>query len=474
MPVAEDEQFREALQLIDITEKMVWDELKNLSPGKSAGPDGIHPRVLSEAREEILHPLLLIFRKSVETGVVPSAWKDAEVVPIFKKGQKSSPGNYRPVSLTSVCSKILERIVRSHIMAHVNANQLFTPAQHGFRPSRSCTTQLLTVTEDWTRWEEDGLPYDCIYLDYRKAFDSVPHERLLSKLYALGIRGKLHCWIRSFLSGRRQRVRVENSLSSWRPVTSGIPQGSVLGPTLFLCFINDLPKVVKGRVALFADDTKLYGTSEKEDEISSLQKDVDELYKWSTQWQLPFNEEKCKVIYYGRHNKRNVYHMNNKPIATAEEEKDLGVLFDESMDYARHINSVTKKANSRVGLVRRCFRSLDEKPFKTLYKSLIRPVVEYASSVAHPVHTKEEDKLEGVQRRASKLPSRLKDLSYSERLHELKLPTLRYRRKRADVLQTWRILHNEDDIEEEKFFHRNDDTRTRGHSLRLRKTHSST
>ena len=359
-------------------------------------------------------------------------------------------------------------------MGHASENCLFTPAQHGFRPGRSCTTQLLTVAEDWSKWDEEGLPYDCIYLDYRKAFDSVPHERLLAKLHALGIRGRLHSWIRSFISGRKQRVRVEDSLSAWRPVTSGIPQGSVLGPTLFLCFINDLPTVVTGIVALFADDSRLYGTCATDSECASLQEDIDQVYRWSEQWQLPFNDAKCKVVHYGKRNKRHEYQMNKTPISAVTEEKDLGVLFDESMDFSKHTHSVVSKANSRLGLVRRCFRNLDEKPFKTLYKALVRPIVEYASVAAHPVYRKDEDKLEGVQRRATKIPLHLKELSYEDRLRATKLPSLKYRRKRADVLQVWRIMHGGDDMEEGKFFKRSADSKTQGHSLKLCKEYSRT
>jgi len=474
IPTPKPEQMTSVLESIVITDKDIEQEIRGLKPGKSAGPDGIHPKVLIEVSEQISLPLKLIFQKSLHEGVVPQAWKEAEVVPIFKKGQRDNPGNYRPVSLTSVCCKMLERIVRRAIVGHATLNNLLTPAQHGFRPNRSCTTQLLLVTEEWTKWMDEDLPFDCIYLDYRKAFDSVPHERLLTKIHSLGVRGSLHKWIRSFLSGRRQRVRVDNSLSSWRPVTSGIPQGSVLGPTLFLFFINDLPSVTQNEVALFADDSKLYGTVAKVEDRESLQRDLHELGEWSAKWQLPFNEDKCSVIHYGRHNAKHNYILNGKVIGKSDEEKDLGVLFDSSLDFERHITAATKKANSRLGIVRRGFRSLSEKPFSRLYKSLVRPLVEYANTVAHPTHKREADKLEGVQRRASKVPHTLKDLPYEERLKKLGIPTLEYRRKRADVLQTWRIVHQVDDLPEAEFFARAETNRTRGHSLKFQKKHSKT
>jgi len=453
---------------------MVLGELDELKPGKSAGPDGLHPRVLIELKNEIKKPLALVFQKSLDEGRVPSSWKSAEVVPIYKKGPRQEPSNYRPVSLTSVCSKILERLIRVAMLRHMTENALFTNEQHGFRPRRSCVTQLLTVLETWTKSLDEGTAIDCIYLDYRKAFDSVPHERLLHKLNNLGIRDKLLLWIRSFLTGRRQRVRVEDALSDWCSVTSGIPQGSVLGPTLFLCFINDLPQQVTSELALFADDTKLFGPVRVEDEVQKLRDDLDCLHDWSDRWQLPFNKDKCKVVHYGRNNPVAQYAMDGTIMESLEAEKDLGVVFDAKLNFSEHIRAACRKANSRLGIVRRTFLELPPKPAVTLYKSLVRPIVEYAQTVAHPLYKREEDGLEKVQRRATKQMKGMKEKSYEERLKELKLPTLSYRRKRADMIQTYRILHQVDDMEQEKFFDRNQEGRTRGHGMKLKKSYVRT
>ena len=218
------------LEDVVITPEEVADKLMSLNPNKSPGSDQIHPRVLKEVSGPISVPLSQIFRKSLENGRLPEQWKEANVTPIFKKGSRKEPGNYRPISLTSVPGKVMESFIRDVVLDHLLENKLLTEAQYGFLPKKSCEAQLLSCMEAWTDMMERGVPVDVVYLDFKKAFDSVPHERLLGKLKAYGIGGKLHAWISDFLKGRRQRVNVEGEFSGWMNVDSGIPQGSVLGP----------------------------------------------------------------------------------------------------------------------------------------------------------------------------------------------------------------------------------------------------
>jgi len=255
---------------LTVKEIDVQTKLSALDPGKSPGPDNIYPLLLKSCAATLAHPLTILFNKSLSQGTVPSSWKMANVTPIHKKGSKRNPDNYRPISLTSILSKVLERFVKEAMITHMSENHLFSEAQHGFRSRRCCTLQLLEAMEMWTRAVDEGLPIDIIYMDFKKAFDSVPHRRLIAKLHAYGFRGELLQWLTDFLRDRKQRVRIGDSFSHWIDILSGVPQGSVLGPILFLIFINDLPDALQQCVKLFADDTKLFGIVSTPEEFHHL------------------------------------------------------------------------------------------------------------------------------------------------------------------------------------------------------------
>ena len=297
----------------------------------------------------------------------------------LQKGKRSEPGNYRPVSLTSVISKIMESIVRDAIVDHLVKNNVLSDAQHGFVPERDCITQLLLCLEDWTSMIEEGSVFDVVYTDFAKAFDSVAHERLLMKLEAIGIQGDILSWIRSFLTGRTQCVRVEGEISGWRKVLSGIPQGSVLGPLLFVIFINDMPKVVKESICkLFADDCKLYGAIDNEED-RKLQADLANLEQWSKDWQLPFNATKCKVMHFGRRNPQNSFTMNGHTLESTTQEKDLGVIIDDTLKFHVHTAAAAKKANQVLGIIKKSYVTRDADTISTLYKAMVRSLLEYGN-----------------------------------------------------------------------------------------------
>ena len=413
------------LDNVEITVDGVLGKLKNLNVNKSQGPDQIHPRVLFEARNEIVAALVIIFQRTLSHHTLPSDWKSAHVTPLFKKGSRSLPANYRPVSLTSVVCKICESLLKDSIMKYMMSNNLLSANQYGFVSGRSCVSQLVDVFDDWTKAWDAGNGVDVIYTDFMKAFDKVPHERLLVKLKSYGIVGDVLEWIRQFLMNRRQRVCVEGNFSDWADIASGIPQGSVLGPILFLVYINDLPSCVTDcRVKIFADDTKLYKEIQSESDCSVLQSNIENIYEWSRKWQLRFHPDKCHVLRIGCSHPEFCYGMldsegKHRSLEVVTSEKDLGVIVDSDLVFREHVSQIVKKANCTLGIIRRSFRFLDRATIMLLYKALVRPVLEYGLPAWSPFYTREIEAIESVQRRATKLVPGLSELPYEERLRNL-------------------------------------------------------
>ena len=458
---------------VEINPTQILKLLKNLNVSKSCGPDNCHPFFLKECADSLVTPLCNIFTKSIQTGCIPEDWKKANVSCIFKKGDKSDPGNYRPISLTSVICKILEKVIRESIIKYMTTHNLLCDSQFGFRRNRSTILQLLTVLEDWTEYLDNDGQIDTIYLDFKKAFDSVPHKRLVEKLNSYGIQGNLKTWLSNFLTNRQQRVVVNGEASDWQEVLSGIPQGSILGPILFIIFINDLPSVVGNVCKLFADDCKLYKIIKSKLDQDDLQNDIDNLCKWSQDWLLSFNIKKCKVVTFGDKKHDYDYTMNDEngidhTIKSDKSEKDLGILFTSNLNFDAHINNTVNRVNRLIGLIRRKFTYMDKNIFLTLYKSLIRSNLDYGNLIYYPHTKKNKQILENAQRRATRLLPELRELPYELRLRELHLPTLEYRRKRFDLIQTFKIIRQIDNIDSSVFF-KFSSTDLRGHEYKLEK-----
>ena len=329
--------FRKELADVTFTTADVLKHLLNLKTDKSPGPDMIHPRLLKECAHELAYPLYILYRKSLDDGIIPQDWKDGHVIPIHKKGSRADVSNYRPVSLTSMICKIMEKLLRKAFLDHLIDNGFISDHQHGFVPGRSCSTQLLEVLDKWTDILDRGGDIDVVYLDLAKAFDSVPHNRLLLKLESYGVKGTLLDWMKNFLIGRRQLVMVAGtgSHSQWAPVLSGVPQGSVLGPLLFICYINDMPETVSSFIYMYADDTKVVREVTTTRDCEELQADLDSIQHWSEKWQLKFNSSKCKIMHLGHSSDRAEYTMNDNDIEISleviSEEKDLGVWMDDRL-----------------------------------------------------------------------------------------------------------------------------------------------
>ena len=466
MPILGD---RSTFQLSDIhiTPRDVESKLQALNPSSAPGPDEIHPRVLREARRALGVPLTLLYRRSLDTGSVPRDWTLGRVVPIFKKGDRQDPGNYRPVSLTSVTCKVLESLIRDNVYQHLSDGQLWAQCQHGFRPRRSCSTQLVQALDDWSKALESHKPIDVLYLDFQKAFDSVPHQRLLQKLRCYGVRGKLITWIESFLTARRQQVVLNGQFSDWTEVASGVPQGSVLGPLLFLVYVNDLPDVVHCPLKMFADDTKLYSSVATPGEVSSLQADLDTLGRWSDTWQLPFNDAKCKVLHLGSNNPNSRYMMRGTELSDGLVEKDLGVHIDCELKFRQQASAAVAKGTQILAVIRRSFALINECTLPLLFKALVRPHLEYGNLVWGPFNRADQKRVERVQRRATRIMSSIRHLPYEERLRALQLPSLYYRRRRGDMIHTYQIFHGGVDVNPTDLFVLATGATTRGNPYKV-------
>ena len=269
--------------------------LVGLNPHKAAGPDKFKPIVLQTLHKELAPVLQLIFQRFLDTGKLPDIWKEANVSPIFKKWEKSDPSNYRPISLTCVLCKVLEDIVASSLAKHFTELDILYDLQHGFGEKRSCETQLIMLVDELAKNMQMGKQTDLILLDFSKAFDKVAHKKLILKLHQYGIRGDTLNWIKDFLDNRKQTVVINGINSDKVPVSSGVPQGSALGPILFLAYINDLPEQVKSRVRLFADDTAtcMYLAISSTTEGQVLQTYLACLEQWEKMWDMQFNPSKC-------------------------------------------------------------------------------------------------------------------------------------------------------------------------------------
>ena len=385
-----------------------------------------------------------MFNLSFSLGEVPLTWKRANITPVFKDNAKENVENYRSISLLSILGKCQERIIHRAIYSHVSP--FLTDWQHGFVKGRSCTTQLVFTHHMWSKALDAGLQVDAVFLDFAKAFDRVHHKMLLHKLCNFGISGSLLAWCGDYLSNRKQRVVVDGKCSSWLNITSGVPQGSILGPLFFVIFISDLPEVVSqgSTVALYADDCKAFRVVTCPNDQLMFQGDLDGLCTWSQQNRMTFNVKKCKLmrITLKKQPLRSSFILNGNVLEEVDEFRDLGLLTNHHLSWNSHVDAITNKANRILGLLRRTCRGWkDTETLKVLYCTLVRSQVEYGSVVWSPYTSRNVDKLERIQRRGTKFILGKWNLSYEERLKCLNLLSLEKRRYLFDVTFLYKALN---------------------------------
>jgi hypothetical protein len=423
----------------------VYKLLDNINIPKAAGPDQVPGRLLQCMASELAPIFHYIFDQSLSTGNLPADWTQANVAPIFKKGSKHLAANYRPVSITCITCKLFEHIVCKHIMDHVETHNILSDLQHGFRSGRSCESQLITTIQDIASSFDTKKQIDIAILDFSKAFDTVPHNGLLSKLQHYGIDGKITIWISNFLKNRTQRDIVDGESCSPVTVYSGVPQGTVLGPILFLLHIHDLPSVVTSKVRLFADDCLLYREIDNANDQFVLQEDLKSLENWGTKWGMRFNATKCHIMQVSR--KRNPLHtfysLSGQILKEVREAQYLGVTIDSNIDWTKHISSLASKANAKLAFLQRNLKGCPQKLKEIAYFSLVRSQIEYSSSVWNPHQKGNIAKLERVQRKAARFVKG--NYSYTESVTEmlqaLKWQTLAHRRENMRLTLFYKIVN---------------------------------
>ena len=375
--------------------------LRNLNISKASGPDNIPNILLKECAAELSPVVTHLFQKSIDSGTLPQDWTSANIAPIYKKGDRHKAENYRPVSLTSVLSKILEHIIVHSMLDHFDRNKVLSNLNHGFRSGYSCETQLAVTMDELTQNYERGDQTDIIILDFSKAFDMVPHKLLLHKLERYGIRGPLLMWLNHFLTKRSMRVVVDGEYSKDADVLSGVPQGTVLGPILFLVHINDLPECVSSSVRLFADDYLLYRIIKSHQDHLALQNDLKSLENWATKWGMKCNASKCYVLPV---KKKTVYmyQLDNTFLQEVSNNPYLGLNISDDLTWNYHINAMCKKASSTLGFLKRNLKMCPKETRLSAYISLVRSTLEYGAVIWDPFTQNEIDKIERLQRNAAR------------------------------------------------------------------------
>ena len=431
---------------IKLNPNEVKDILQNLQIGKSSGPDGINNRILKELSSELANPLCSLFNSSLSSGSFPSSWKEANVTPIFKKDDASNVSNYRPISLLNTIGKVMEKLVHKHVFNFFLSNNTISSFQSGFVTGDSTVNQLVNMYNTFCKALDEGKEVRAVFLDISKAFDRVWHRGLLHKLNYVGIRGRLLDWFSDYLTNRRQRVVLPGSCSDWSYLKAGVPQGSILGPLLFLIFINDIVNDINSNIRLFADDTSLYIIVDTPQNTASvMNNDLSKINTWATKWLVTFNPAKSESLLITRR-RTDLQHpqliLNNQSIENVTSHKHLGLVLSNDGTWHNHIELITSKAWARINIMRKLKFQFDRKTLEIIYFTFIRPILEYADVVWDNCTQFDQTEIEKVQREAGRIVSgTTKLVSLASLYNELGWEELSSRRRKHKLVLFYKMIN---------------------------------
>ena len=441
------EERTDILTLTDIhfTKQDIIDAIDELSNTAASGPDGLAAIFLKKCKVPLSGPLFQLWRDCIDMGITPWKLKEAHIIPIHKGGHQGLASNYRPIALTSHIIKVFEKVIRNNLVSFLDTTNAFNVNQHGFRVGRSCLSQLLTHYDNIISLLQNGVNVDTVYLDFAKAFDKVDHSIVLKKLSLLGIRGKILSWIESFLTNRTQKVMVNGFLSEPAPVISGVPQGSVLGPLLFLILIGDIDRnIAESFISSFADDTRLTRTVSGVRDASSLQTDLEKIYQWSVENNMTFNSKKFEILRYGPDDvlkcTTSYTSSDGSVIPEKEHVRDLGVTMSKDGSFKQHITNMCTSARNMCAWILRTFQSRSADLMLTMWKSLVLPILDYCSQLWSPTKVGQIQEIEDIQKSFTRKIWHVNRGDYWERLNLFKLYSLQRRRERYRIIYTWKIL----------------------------------
>ena len=448
-------KVKENLSNFEFSSEDIITAINEINENSACGENDIPAIILKKCKTTVAYPIWLIWEESLRQGYVPKPYKNQIITPVHKKASKAEAANYRPIALTSHIIKIFERIIRKHLVKHLEKNHLICGNQHGFRRGRSCLTQLLAHIDIILKNFLHGRDTDVIYLDYAKAFDKVDHQILLQKLYSYGVRGKLLMWLNSYLSNRWQTVVINGEHSNPAKVISGVPQGTVLGPVLFIIYLNDMESCIKSSiVSCFADDTRLKRSIDSVEDTTLLQEDLMTAIKWSAQNNMQLHESKFELVTHSTGRSKLIQELpystqfceyitgDGSVISPCSAVRDLGVTIVPDLSWSPHINNTTNDCRKMISWIFSVFWDRSKETMLPLFKTLVRSRAEYCCILWHPSKVEDIKAIENIQRTFTSRISEVSDLHYWDRLQALNLLSLQRRRERYCIIQVFKILHD--------------------------------